>query len=47
MFGIGSRVGGRMESLGEGSLESEICPEYRNYMQDFYRKLFIKQFKKN
>ena len=40
-------VEGRMESLGEGSLKSEISPEYRNCMQDFYMKLSITDFKKN
>lgn len=42
MFDIGSRVKGRIENLWGGSLESEIYPVYRNYMHDFYMKLFIK-----
>lgn len=46
MLKIGAEWEGE-DSLGEGSLESEICPHYRNYMQDFDMKLSIAKFKKN
>ena len=48
MFKIGAELGaGRIHTLGEGSSESKICPDYRNYMQDFNMKLSIAGFKKN